>query len=388
MKIAYLDCFSGISGDMFLGALLDAGLCFDELKQCLGSLSLDGYYLEMIRESRNQIFGTRFVVKLKDKQHAHRTLRDIRVIIEHGDLSRTVKDKSIEIFEHLARVEGNIHNRPIDDIHFHEVGSVDSIIDIVGTVYGIERLEIKGLYSSPLPLGSGFVQSAHGRIPVPAPATIGLLKGIPVVDSGVRHEMVTPTGAALAKGLAVSFGALPPMVVWKIGYGAGKRDLQDRPNMLRIIIGDQQLEQETDTVVVLETNIDDTSPEWLGYLMEILFDAGALDVVFCPVQMKKNRPGVQIQVMGRPDQQDALMEIIFRESTTSGIRFRYSRRKVLKTSDAQVDSPWGKIRVKKVIQKDGIPFFLPEYDVCRDIALKNNRPIREIFYWVMGLNSV
>jgi len=386
MKIAYLDCFSGISGDMFLGALLDAGLSFEKLKQCLQTLPLDGYHLEMKREERNQIFGARFVVKLEEKEQIPRNLEAIREIIEQGDLSGKVKKKSIEIFEDLASVEGKIHNRPPEEIHFHEIGAVDSIIDIVGSIYGIESLGIWALSVSSLPLGSGFVETGHGRIPIPAPATLALLNGVPVFDSGIQHEMVTPTGAALVKGLANSFGAIPPMVVRNVGYGVGKRDLPDRPNLIRILIGDKESEKDVDTVVILETNLDDASPEHLGYLMDRLFNAGALDVVFCPVQMKKNRPGVQIQVIGRPDQRDAFIEILFSESPTLGIRFRYSQRKLLKRTSAEVESPWGKIIVKKILDRDGLPFFLPEYEACREIALKNDRPLREIFYWVMSLN--
>ena len=387
MKIAYLDCFSGISGDMFIGALLDAGLSFEDLDKIIQDLPFDSFHLEMKQEARSQIFGTRFEVKMEGQEQAPRNLEVIRNIIRKGSLSSEVKDKSIRIFEELASVEGKIHNKPPEEVHFHEVGAVDSIIDIVGTVYGLERLGVTSLFVSPLPLGSGFVETAHGRIPIPAPATTALLEGVPVYDSGTHHEMVTPTGAALVKGLATSFGPMPPMVVEKIGYGVGTRDLSDRPNLARILIGHMQTEGQLDTVVILEANIDDTSPEWLGFVMDRLFDAGALDVVFCPVQMKKNRPGIQIQVMGRPDQKDTLMEILFRESSTLGIRFRYTQRMVLQRSVAEVESPWGKIKVKKVLERDGSPFFLPEYEDCREVALKTNRPLREIFYWVIGLNK-
>ena len=386
MKIAHLDCFSGISGDMFLGALLDLGLPLEQLEMRLKSLPLDGYQLQLKQEERNHIYGSRFTVRVEKKKQRHRNLKVIRKIIEEGDLSRAVKDRSIAIFEDLASVEGRIHGLPPEEIHFHEVGAVDSIVDIVGTVYGIEWLAIGSLSSSPLPLGSGFVETAHGRIPIPAPATIALLRGVPVLDSGIQNEMVTPTGAALVKRLVDSFGQMPPMVVHRVGYGVGKRSLPDRPNLLRILLGDQQPEQEGDTVLVIEANTDDMSPEWLGYLMERLFEAGALDVVFCPVQMKKNRPGVQIQVLGRPQQKDALMEILFRESTTLGIRFQFCQRRIVKRSMEEVDSPWGKLSVKKVMRRDGSPFFLPEYEICREIALKNNLPLKEIFYWVMSLN--
>ena len=387
MKIAYLDCFSGISGDMFVGALLDAGLAFEDLEQCLRALPFDGFHLEMKREARNEIFGTRFIVTLDELEQGHRNLEAIREIIQQSNLSSSVKERSIGIFETLASAEGTIHNKPLEKIYFHEVGAVDSIVDIVGTVYGLEHLGIKSLFISPLPLGSGFVKTAHGRIPIPAPATIALLEGIPVYDSGTQEEMVTPTGASLVKMLATSFGAMPPMVIEKTGYGAGKRNLPDRPNLLRILIGDPQTQERVDTVVMLESNIDDMSPEWMGYLMDCLFDAGALDVVFCPVQMKKNRPGVQIQVVGRPDQRDELMEILFSETSTLGIRFSYSQRKVLQRTVEEVDSPWGKIKVKKIIERDGSAFFQPEYEACREVASKINRPLREIFYWVMGLNK-
>jgi uncharacterized protein (TIGR00299 family) protein len=387
MKIAYLDCFSGISGDMFLGALLDAGFAFEDLKHRLRTLPLDGYRLETKQELRNQISGTRFSVKLESEKQVPRNLEAIRKIIQGGDLSSTVKEKSTSIFEQLAGIEGKIHNLSPEKVHFHEVGAVDSIVDIVGSLIGIEHLKIRSVYASHIPLGSGFTETAHGTIPIPAPATIELLKGIPVYDSDIRHEMVTPTGAALLKCLVSSFGPMPPMVVQDVGYGAGKRDLPERPNLLRILIGDEPFNKEVESVVLLETNLDDTSPEWIGYLMERLFEAGALDVVFFPIQMKKNRPGVQIQVIGQHDQRETLTEILFRESATLGVRFRYTQRQVLKRAEAEVDSPWGSIKVKKIMNRDGSYFFQPEYDVCREIALKYNRPLREIYHWVMGLNT-
>ncbi|MBW1783790.1 MAG: nickel pincer cofactor biosynthesis protein LarC [Deltaproteobacteria bacterium] len=387
MKIAYMDCFSGISGDMFLGCLLDAGLSLDRLKEGLGRLPLHGYRIEMKREARNQIFGTRFSVVVADGGHGHRDLKAIRAMINEGDLSETVREKSLKVFEALAQVEGGIHNRRPEDVHFHEVGAVDSIIDIVGTVYALEQLDIGRLFVSPLPLGSGFTQSAHGRIPVPAPATVALLKGVPLFDAGTRHEMVTPTGAALIKGLAGSFGPMPPMSIDTIGYGVGSRDLPDRPNLLRILIGRDGSEDATDTVVVLETNVDDCPSESLGFLMERLFDAGALDVVFSSVHMKKNRPGVQIQVIGSPNQMDPLMGIMMEETGTLGIRFRYSQRKVLPRSFQEVQSPWGMIKVKAVMRKDGRTLLLPEYEACRAIALKHHIPLRDVYQWIASLNE-
>jgi len=387
MKIAYLDCFSGISGDMFLGALLDAGLNFDALREALGTLPLEGYTLEMKREKRGNLFGTFFDVKVEKERQSHRGLKDIVKIIQAGGLSKDVQNKSIQIFTSIAQEEGKIHNRSPGEIHFHEVGAVDSIIDIVGSVFGVEYLGIGSISASSLPLGSGFVETQHGRIPIPAPATIALLQGIPVYQSGLEHELVTPTGAALVKELATSFGSLPPMTVERVGYGAGSRNLPDRPNLLRIIIGHDQTGEQVETVVTLEANLDDANPEWLGFLMGRLFEAGALDVVFCPVQMKKNRPGILIQVMGKPEQRDLLMDILFGESTTLGIRFQYSQRKILQRSEMEIDSPWGKMRVKKVVRPDGSSYVLPEYEACRKIATEHKLPIKEIYFWVASFNK-
>ncbi len=385
MKVAYLDCFSGISGDMFVGALIDAGLPFELLRETLGRLPVKGYDLEARREGRNHLHGTRFLVHTAATEHVHRSIVDIRQIIRQSDLSEWVKTKSVEIFESIARVEGKIHDCPPEEIHFHEIGATDSIVDIVGTVFGIEALGISTLYSSDLPLGTGFVDSAHGRIPVPAPATVALLESIPVRGSETPHEMVTPTGAALVKGLVHSFGSLPPMVLEKVGYGVGGRSIPDTPNLLRIMMGRSPAE-DTETVVILEANLDDINPEWLGFLMDRLFRGGALDVVFLPVQMKKNRPGTAVQVIGRPEDKDRLTEILFSESTTLGIRFRFSERKTLKRSFTEIDSPWGKLQVKKVARPDGSSMFLPEYEACRIVAEERNLPLKEIYYWVISAN--
>jgi pyridinium-3,5-bisthiocarboxylic acid mononucleotide nickel chelatase len=386
MNLAYLDCFSGISGDMFVGALLDAGLPFSELQKALNSLPLEGYLIETRREERNHLFGTRFVVKL-DKEHGtHRGLGDIRKIIQAGNLPRDVQEKSIRVFEILAREEAAIHQCPIEEIHFHEVGAVDSILDIVGTVFGIGFLGIQALHVSAMPLGSGFVDTQHGRIPVPAPATLALLKGLPVYSSGVPHEMVTPTGAALVKGLAVSFGTLPPMVVDRVGYGVGSRSLPDRPNLLRLIVGRDQSGEHLETVLILEANLDDSNPEWLGFMMDRLFQAGALDVFFSAVQMKKNRPGTAVQVIARPETKDVLTEVLFSESTTLGVRLRFAERKVLQRSAAEIDSPWGRLQVKKVRRPDGSDMLLPEYEACRKVAESHHVPLMEVYFWVMSGN--
>jgi uncharacterized protein (TIGR00299 family) protein len=386
MKIAYLDCFSGISGDMLLGALLDAGLPFEELRKALHSLPLEGYRLKAQREERNHLSGTRFTVEVDSALQVGRGLEDIRKIILAGEFSPEVKDRSIRIFDSIAREEAHIHNCPVEKIHFHEVGAVDSIVDIVGSVFGMEFLDVRHLHASALPLGSGFVDTAHGRIPVPAPATVALLKGVPVYSSGLQQEMVTPTGAALVGELADSFGDLPPMVVDAVGYGVGSRNLPDRPNLLRLLLGRGASEEHLETVVVLEANLDDTTPEWLGFMMERLLQAGALDVSFSPVQMKKNRPGTAVQILGRPEHKDRLMEILFSESTTLGVRFRFAERKVLERSSAEIDSPWGRLQVKRVRRSDGSHLLLPEYEACRSIAEAHGVPLREVYYWVLSSN--
>jgi len=388
MKTAYLDCFSGISGDMFLGALLDAGLAFESLNEAITSLGIHGFKLESHRELRNGISGTKFNVHLEKHEHAHRGLSQIQQIIEKSGLNENVKQKSIEIFRSLAEVEGRIHGISMEEVHFHEVGAVDSIVDIIGTVFALDSMGIERLDASPIPLGTGLLESSHGRIPIPAPATLALLKGIPVYDSGLNKEMVTPTGAALLKSLTDSFGSMPPMTIDGIGYGVGTRNLSDRPNLLRIMIGRESLDQDTDTIVILETNLDDCPPEWMGLLMEDLFEAGALDVVFSPIQMKKNRPGTQVQIIGQPQDKDILAETLFKGSTSIGIRFRYSQRKTLKRESINFDSPWGKLKVKKIRQPNGRWIIMPEYEECRRLAKEHRLPLKEIYAWVNSLNTV
>ncbi len=386
MKTAYLDCFSGISGDMFLGALLDAGLPLDDLEQTLEGLHLEGWWMAASREARHEITGTRLVVKIDQASQPPRDLKTIRNLISGAGLDEEIKRKSLAVFTSLAEAEGKVHNRPPETVHFHEVGAADSIIDIVGCVYGLTRLGVDVIHSSRLPLGSGFVETAHGRIPVPAPATMNLLRDVPVFQPGLPFELVTPTGAALVKFFSETFGTMPPMTIDSVGYGVGSRDLPDRPNLLRVIFGKAATDNGTETVVVLATNIDDVNPEWMGYLMERLQGAGAMDVAFCPVHMKKNRPGVQVQVVGRPDAQDLLMQILFQESGTLGVRFHHTLRRVLPRESVQIRSPWGKMQAKKIVQPDGSSYLVPEYEACRAIAHQENLSLREVYSWVMGLN--
>ena len=387
MTIAYLDCFSGISGDMFLGALLDLGLPFEDLKNAIGSLPFHGYSIDCKKEMKNGLSATKFSVSVDEHHHIHRNLMDIEKIITAGKLSDDVKQRSIRIFRAIAEVEGGIHNHPPEKVHFHEVGAVDSIIDIVGAVFGVEYLGITSFSASQIPLGSGFIKSGHGNIPLPAPATVGLLKGIPVYNSGLEYELVTPTGAALVKEFVNSFEGMPPMIINNIGYGAGTRDIPERPNLLRIITGKDTKESITDTVAVLEANIDDANPEWLGFIMERLFEEGALDVIFTPGYMKKNRPGIQVEVIGRPETKDHLIEILFKESTTIGIRYRYSQRKILKREETTVETPWGALTAKKIIRPDGSTFIQPEFESCKKVAREQGISIKDVYTQILSVNS-
>jgi hypothetical protein len=323
-------------------------------------------------------------VAVDEGEQPERSFRDIRGIIEGSGLHRRVRDRSLAVFQALAEVEAHIHDCAPAEVHFHEVGAADSIVDIVGAVLGMEALGIERLVCSPLPLGSGFVRSRHGIIPVPAPATLALLKGVPVEDAGLESETVTPTGAALARVLSDGFGPLPPMAPEGVGYGVGSRDLPDRPNLLRIVLGEATTEARSDSVVLLEANLDDCPPEWTGHLMERLFEAGALDVWLVPVQMKKNRPGVLVQTVARPSDRERLADLILRESTTLGVRFQPMERRILERGSVELESPWGPLAVKRARDPDGVWRALPEYEACRRVAREHGVALREVYAWVYG----
>lgn len=387
MKTAYLDCFSGISGDMFAGALLDAGLDFGTLKALLNGLPLDGVSVEARSEARNGIHGTRFLVRVEREEKTERSFADIRVIIGESELPARVKKRSIDVFRILAEAESRVHGEPVDKVHFHEVGAADSIIDIVTAAVGLEVLGIERVTCSTLPLGSGFVKSRHGTIPVPAPATLEILKDVPVKDGGLEMEMVTPTGAAIARAFSESFGPMPPLTVHKVGYGVGAGDPEDRPNLLRIVVGESADYPKSETAVLLEANLDDSPPEWTGFLMERLFSEGAIDVWLVPVQMKKSRPGVMLQALARPEDRDRLAGVILRESTSLGVRFLTVERKILSRESCEVKSPWGPMQVKKAQSPDGSWRILPEYESCRKKAAERGVTLREVYEWVYGENS-
>ncbi|MFB3921814.1 MAG: nickel pincer cofactor biosynthesis protein LarC [Terriglobia bacterium] len=384
MRQAYLDCSSGISGDMFLGALLDAGFDPHRLLEELKKLSLGFYKLKRTRATRGGVAGTRFEVEVSGEQ-PHRKLSDIEGILGTPGLSDRVKEKSLKIFHRLAEAEGKIHNKPPAEIHFHEVGAVDAIIDIVGACVGVEALEISELICSPLNVGGGRVEAEHGSLPVPAPATAELLQGIPIYSSGVEGELVTPTGAAIVSTLATSFGPLPSFKIERIGYGAGAKEFPKHANVARIFIGEkvESVKAEAgkpgdELVSIIEANLDDMSPQLYGYLVDQALAAGALDVTCSSVQMKKNRPGLQITVLTPTDKTDALAQLIFEQTTTIGLRICEARRKVLEREHVEVETAYGKVRIK-VAKRDGkVLNAAPEYEDCQKVAAEKGVPLKQV----------
>ena len=384
MKQAYLDCSSGISGDMFLAALLDAGLDPHRLLDELKKISLGFYKLRRTRAPRGGIWGTRWEVEVAGEQPA-RKLADIEELLGKATLTDGVKEKSLKIFRRLADAEGKIHNQPPGEVHFHEVGAVDAIIDIVGACVGLEALEITELVCSPLNVGGGRTEAAHGTLPVPAPATAELLKEIPVYSSGVEGELVTPTGAAIVSTLSASYGPFPSMKVERIGYGAGAKEFPGHPNVARIFIGQavEALKPQPgaagdELVSIIEANLDDMSPQLYGYLVEQALAAGALDVTCSSVQMKKNRPGLVVTILCAPEKSDALAQLVFEQTTTIGLRIYEARRKVLEREHVEVETPYGKVRIKVAKREGKVVNAAPEYDDCQKLAAEKNVPLKEV----------
>lgn len=378
MLLAYFDCFSGISGDMTLAALIDLGLEQDYLREQLATLKLDGYSLNIRRSSRRGLSGIRFEVEAAADQ-PHRGYRDIRDLIEQSDIHETAKVRALEIFEVLAQAEAHVHGTTKEEVHFHEVGAVDSIIDIVGAAIGTHRLGIDKIICSPLPLSRGFVETAHGTIPTPAPATLQILKGVPVRGIECPIELVTPTGASIACALASEFGPYPSFIPLKTGYGLGKSDPQQFPNALRVTLGleaDHPLN--CDRVAVVECQVDDLDPRVLGDLMELLLSRGALDVTFTAVQMKKNRPGTLISAVIPPAMIRGISEILLTHTTSLGVRVSYADRIVLGRKSETVRTSLGPVRVKVVELFHGRCERRPEFDDVREIARQTGRPSREI----------
>jgi uncharacterized protein (TIGR00299 family) protein len=381
----YLDCFSGASGDMILGALLDLGLPLDALRAALGTLALEYGDVGADRVLRAGVTATKF--RLTDTRppvngggHQHYHLKGIVNAIRRSSLSPEGQDRAAHLFERLAQAEAAIHGMPIEKVHLHEVGALDSIIDIVGAVYGFEWLGITDVEASPLNVGGGMVKCEHGVFPVPAPATARLLEGVPVYGNGTS-ELVTPTGALLVTSYARTYGPLPAMSISKIAYGAGDRDPKDTPNVLRMIAGERTRTQRPsggEVIVTIESEIDDMNPQLFGPLMDALLEAGALDVFYTPVQMKKGRPGTLITVLARPAARDALTDILFRDSTTIGVRYQEMERCCLERAIETVETAYGPVRFK-VARRDGRELNAsPEFDDCQVLAAEHGVSIKAV----------
>ena len=408
-RVLYFDCFSGVAGDMVLGALLDAGLPFDDLKRALGSLAIDGCDVTVRRVVRAGVAATKFVVLEPEGNgaHRHRHLAGIFRLVDASALSPEGRDRAKALFQRLAEAEAAIHDMPVEKVHLHEVGAVDSIIDIVGAVYALEWFHADHIVSSPLNVGGGMVKSAHGTIPVPAPATVKLLGDAPIYSGEVQKELVTPTGALLVSAYATSFGPVPPMRVEHVGYGAGDNDFPSTPNVLRVLIGEavagvnvrlrpdattgsdvasgshvasgfSRTEPAPTRVVVIECEIDDMNPQIFGVLMERLYAAGALEVFYVPVQMKKNRPGTLLTVVAAPGLRPALSAIIFRESTTIGLRYSEVDRECLEREHASVETPVGTVRMKLAWRDGTLVNAVPEFDDCVKLAAAHNIPVKDV----------
>jgi uncharacterized protein (TIGR00299 family) protein len=371
MRICYLDAFSGISGDMLVGALADAGADSSAIADALRSLNSEAS-VSFEKVKRCGIAASKFHVRVEEAPK-HRHLSGILKMIEAASLSDRVKQNAAAVFQRLGEAEAAVHQTTIEKVHFHEVGAVDSIADIVGACLGFELLGVGAIYSSPLNLGSGTVKAEHGVMPVPAPATAALVAGKPVYSRGPAVELTTPTGAAVAVTLAQDFGAMPPMTISSVGYGAGDRDFTEQANVLRIFVGEASGASEATTVVVIEANIDDSSPQVLGYAVERLLEAGALDATLEPLEMKKGRPGALLRVIATPERRMALADIVFHETSTLGLRIYTAERVVQARRWVEVETPHGKVRMK-VSERS----FAPEYEDCRTLARATGVALKDI----------
>jgi pyridinium-3,5-bisthiocarboxylic acid mononucleotide nickel chelatase len=379
MKIAYFDLIGGASGDMLLGALLDAGLELTALQAALADLNLPGYSLSCRKVSKQGFGATKLDVEVQDSA-TERHLGDILKLIHSSKLPAPIIQRAQGIFTRLGEVEAGIHGATLEHVHLHELGGIDTIVDVTGFLLALQLLEIDEIHCSSFPLGRGFVRGAHGSIPLPAPATLALLKGAPVTGSEIEKELVTPTGAALLTSLAKTYGPIPQMTLQAVGYGAGGRDLAI-PNLLRVLIGEAQAStgRQVETLVLLETNIDDLNPQIYDHLLERLFAAGALDATLTPMHMKKNRPAVQVSVLCRADSADSLEGILFAETSTLGIRRSLVERHALPRSFVTVETPYGALRLKLAEYAPGKVRAAPEYEDCRKLAAEAGVPLWEVY---------
>ena len=388
LRTAYFDCYSGISGDMILGALVDLGVDIKDIRKALKGIDLKGYKLQAKKIQRNGLACTQITVAIEKRKHQHshphRGFTNIKKLIERSGLSSKVKKNSIEIFKRIAKVEAQIHNTTIEKIHFHEVGGIDSIVDIVGGVWAIESLKLDKIYSSGLNIGEGFVDCAHGRLPVPAPATLKLLKGIPVFSTGVKTELTTPTGAALIGFYADKFQSVPEMTITEDGYGAGSHIISAMPNLLRVMVGEMSLKK-NDSLVMIETNIDDMNPELFDAVMESLFKAGALDVYFSSIIMKKSRPATKVSVLAEQKEREVLSKILLRETTSFGVRFYEVGRLILDREIQKLKTSYGVIKIK-IGSLDGETVqATPEFEDCRNAARKKMVTVKKVYDDVLAM---
>jgi len=397
IKILYLDCPTGISGDMCMASLIDLGADLVAIKKELKKLPVKGYTIKTTREKRHAISGTRFKVVTKREKH-HRTFKDIKELIEASLLSAEVKKLSVKIFKNLAVAEGKVHGVPHTKVHFHEVGAVDSIVDIVGVAVAVTGLGIEKVYTSPIPLGSGWVDTDHGRLPIPAPATLEVIRGVPTVPSPITMELTTPTGAVIVKTLASGHGVAPAMTVDAIGYGLGGKDFRELPNAMRAIIGTAPAPApkkktvkgktscaEQGPALEIKTNIDDMNPQVAAYLIDRLIKKGALDAYLTPVIMKKGRPGLLLTVLTDEKKKDSLSRIILTESTSIGLRYSPAKRQCLERRIIKVNTPYGTIRVKESLLDGVVVNRHPEFEDCRRAAEKHKVPLKEVMENARGV---
>ena len=378
MRTIYFDCFAGASGDMILGALVDAGVSPLQLQQQIALLGVQGYSIDFEKVDRSGISATYARVRT-GHEHAHRHVSDILQIIYDSSLPDSVKERAARIFSRLAEAEARVHDQPIERVHFHEVGALDAIIDVVGAAIGFELLGAKRFVCSPLHVGSGFVEMDHGRFPVPPPAVAELIKGAPFYSGDIQGELLTPTGAAILATVCDSFGPVPRMKLEQTGYGAGTREYEKFPNVLRILVGEDEATVGTDERLwMIETNMDDISPQILGHVMDRVLELGALDCYFTAIQMKKNRPGVLLSVLCRPEDRERFMQLLFAETTTLGVRTYEVERRALQRTVVRVETQYGPIDVKVAQLNGHIIKDMPEFDQCRQAALKAGVPLRDV----------
>ena len=378
MKTLYFDCFAGASGDMILGAMVAAGVDADALRQQLSLLNVDGFKIDFETTDRSGLCATYARVETV-QEHKHRHLADIRRIIENSGVSDAAKNLALRIFERLAEAEARVHNEPIEKVHFHEVGALDAIVDVVGAAICFDLLKIDRFVCSPLHVGSGMIQMEHGRFPIPPPAVAELLRGVPFYSGDIKGELLTPTGAAIITTVCSEYGPIPRIKTDRTGYGAGTREYENFPNVLRVLIGETETEDvASERLWMIETNLDDASPQIIGHVMDRVFEIGALDCYVTPVQMKKNRPGVLLSVLCGAEEKEAVMKLLFLETTTLGVRSYEVERRALRRNVVTVETQYGPIDVKVAHLNGRVVNEMPEFEQCRKAAIRADVPLKMV----------